>query len=85
MVAMQDNALEQSQRIQVEMGAAGTVKVRVESFDPKLGWYTSASICLPLHQVALLEQALADMRDHGSPIDQADDNILPFPGERKAA
>lgn len=85
MVAIQDKPLEQNQRIQVEMDGARGVKVRVESYDPALGWYTSASIALPLHQVALLEQALSDMRGALRAAQDPAENIIAFPGRTLAA
>ncbi len=79
MVLTQDKTLAQSQRIQVEREDASNVKIRVESYDPKLGWYPSASISLPLHQLALLEQSIQDMRRGNAGAD-CEDNIIPFPG-----
>jgi len=80
MLATQDRTLEQSQRIQVERESDRTVKIRVESHDPRLGWYTSASLSLPLHQMALLEQAIEEMRRGSDGNLPAEGNIIPFPG-----
>lgn len=80
MLATQDKTLEQSQRIQVEMEDDRTVKIRVESHDSNLGWYTSASLNLPLHQMALLEQAIEDMRRGSSAAEASVGSIIPFPG-----
>jgi hypothetical protein len=74
--------LEQSQRIQVEMephGRAKLVKIRVEHYDPRLGWYTSGSLALPVHQLPLLEQAVAEMRACASSEAPPADNVIPFP------
>jgi hypothetical protein len=72
---------QQSQRIQVERAAEDAVKVRIENHDERLGWYTSAAITLPLHQLALLEQALQDMRglQDTTELVGGPDNIIPFP------
>lgn len=83
MVLQQLNIAEQPQRIGVEMESQPTgkrVKVRIESYDEHLGWYTSASLMLPLHQLPLLEQAIADLRGGQSFCDDAADaKIIPFP------
>jgi len=72
---------ESAQRIQVEMERhvyGKRVKIRVENYDSGLGWYSSGSLTVPLHQLPLLEQAIDDMRtvDHND--EYAD--IIPFPG-----
>jgi hypothetical protein len=54
------------------------VKIRVESYDQGLGWYTSGSLVVPLHQLPLLEQAVEDMRKCPQEDEFAD--IIPFPG-----
>ena len=82
MLADQLKALEQTQRVKVDMERAGPracVKVRVESYDENLGWYTAGSLSFPLCQLPLLEQAIQAMRTqtgaaHGSP-----GKIIPFP------
>jgi len=74
----------QSERVQVELefnGAERRVKIRTERHDRHLGWYTSASLSLPLRELPLLEQAIRRM--HGS--DAAGENqpigeIIAFPG-----
>lgn len=53
------------------------VRIRLESYDDGLGWYSSGCLTLPLHQLPLLEQAIADMRHE--PIEEVAD-IIPFPG-----
>jgi hypothetical protein len=80
--------LEQSQRIQVDMephGLAKLVKIRIEHYDPRLGWYTSGSLSLPVHQLPLLEQAIAEMRACASSEASPGENIIPFPlpGEQR--
>lgn len=74
-------ALESSQRVQVELETRASgkrVKIRVENHDEGLGWYTSGALTLPLHELPLLEQAIADMRGVPAEVDLAD--IIPFPG-----
>lgn len=79
----------QCQRIQVTWeGERHTareprLKIVLESHDVSLGWYTAASLAMPLHQLPLLEQALEDMRSaRGSERAGVMDgsNIIPFPG-----
>ena len=70
-----------SQRVQVQMERhpqGKRVKIRVESYDAGLGWYTAGALTVPLHQLPLLEQAVEDMRR----VDTADEfaDIIPFPG-----
>ena len=77
----QAKSLEASQRVQVEMETRASgkrVKIRVENHDEGLGWYTSGSLCLPLHELPLLEQAIADMRR--CPVNEEFADIIPFPG-----
>jgi hypothetical protein len=83
MISRQLNATEQRQRLRVEMEARETGKratIRLESFDERLDWYTSGSLSLPLHQLALLEQAIADMRARASSEQGSGEKIIPFPG-----
>ena len=80
------SAVESSQRVQVQLQQhphGKRVKIRIESFDEKLGWYTSGSLMLPLHQLPLLEQALEDMRSASTEDQFAD--IIPFPGPNNEA
>jgi hypothetical protein len=82
MALQQSQPLEQSQRIQVEMERhhhGKLVKIRVEHHDERLGWYTSGSLSLPLHQLPLLEQAVADMRACERSEEALSDKIIPFP------
>ena len=73
---------ESSQRIQLEMDVTSSgkrVKIRVERYDDGLGWYTSASLAMPLHQLPLLEQAVDEMR-RSSRTEEEFATIIPFPG-----
>ena len=79
-------AVESSQRVQVQLERhtmGKRVRIRVESYDDKLGWYTSGSVMLPLHQLPLLEQAVDDMRSESAENEFAE--IIPFPGMVTAA
>ena len=72
---------EPTSRVQVEMDcrACGKrVKIRVEQHDEGLGWYTSGSLTIPLQELPLLEQAIADMRNE--PVETEFADIIPFPG-----
>jgi hypothetical protein len=72
---------ESAQRIQVELErhvSGKHVKIRVENHDSGLGWYTSGSLTVPLHQLPLLEQAIGEMRR--LPIEENYAEIIPFPG-----
>ena len=83
MVSQQLKTDEQLQRLRVEMEPqqfGKQVKVRVESFDEKLGRYTSGSLRLPLYQLPLLEQAIADMRGHETSERFSNEKIIAFPG-----
>jgi hypothetical protein len=83
MVRQQAQRLEQSQRIQVEMERhpqGKLVKIRVEHYDERLGWYTSGSLSLPLHDLPLLEQAVAEMRAREGSKETCTEKIIPFPG-----
>jgi hypothetical protein len=69
-----------AQRIQVELRPrpeGKEVRIRLESYDDGLGWYSAGALTLPLHQLPLLQQAIEDMR-HEPLIETAD--IIPFPG-----
>jgi hypothetical protein len=81
MIAEQSDALEQSQRVQVETESHPSgkrVKIRLENYAEQLGWYTSGSLTLPLHQLPLLEQAVAEMRARKFAAEE--NEIIPFPG-----
>jgi hypothetical protein len=89
MIADQSDALQQTQRVQVEIETQGSgkcVKIRVESHDACLGWYTSASLGLPLHQLPLLEQAVCQLTRRQVPAEvPAWEKIIPFPALRSTA
>lgn len=75
-------ALQHGQRVNVEMECTPhgrRVKIRTENHDEGLGWYTSGSLTLPLHQLPLLEQAVAEMRRQARE-EQEFAKIIPFPG-----
>jgi hypothetical protein len=83
MVMQQSNPLRRLQRIQVEAEperSDGHVKIRVENYDEFLGWYTSGSLSLPLHQLPLLEQAIGDMRSCARSEEPLEEKVIPFPG-----
>ena len=72
---------EHSQRVQVQMERhpqGKRVKIRIENYDAGLGWYTSGSLTVPLHQLPLLEQAVEEMRTLNREEEFAE--IIPFPG-----
>ena len=80
MVNPSQQTCESAQRIEVELRRSPEgkeVRIRLESYDDGLGWYSAGALTLPLHQLPLLEQAIADMR-HEPLIETAD--IIPFPG-----
>jgi hypothetical protein len=80
MSLQQLGSAEQSQRIRVEMEAhpeGKHVKIRVEHHEERLGWYTARSLSLPIHQLPLLEQAVAEMRSCES--SDQDDKIVYVP------
>jgi hypothetical protein len=54
------------------------VKIRLERHDERLGWYTSGAMTIPLHQLPLLEQAIAEMRNCERSEEPC--TIIPFPG-----
>lgn len=83
MVVQQPNPVAQLQRIQVEVEPGRPdkrVKIRVENYDEFLGWYTSGSLCLGLHQLPLLEQAVEEARSCASGEEACADKIIPIPG-----
>jgi hypothetical protein len=76
----------QCQRIQVtregERPREPRLKICLESYEESLGWYTAASLSIPLHQLPLLEQALEQMHAvrRAVPSPPQQNNIIPFPG-----
>ena len=84
MVNPSQQTCDNAQRIQVELQTrpeGKEVRIRLESYDTGLGWYSSGSLTLPLHQLPLLEQAIADMRNE-PPLETAE--IIPFPANLPA-
>ena len=80
MVNPSQQTCESAQRIQVEVcprPEGKEVRIRLESYDDGLGWYSAGALTLPPHQLPFLEQAIADMRNEPL-IETAD--IIPFPG-----
>lgn len=80
--SLQKQSPDHAQRVQVEMQATTAGKrvvMRLESYDEGLGWYSSGSLVLPLHQLPLLEQAISDMRRMEATSHETAD-IIPFPG-----
>lgn len=72
---------ESSQRVEVQLQPhpqGKRVKIRLESYDDGLGWYTSGSLVIPLHQLPLVEQAIEEMR--GAAAEEQYAEIIPFPG-----
>jgi len=70
------------ERIQVEFDTATEgkrVKIRLESHDANLGWYSCGSLTLPIQQLPLLEQAIADLRS-ARQSESEECKIIPFPG-----
>lgn len=84
MLAEEFNASEPAQRVQLDLecpGRRGRVKIRVESYDENLGWYTAGSLSLPLAQLPLLEQAVEEMRARARAMDSSPATIIPFPAQ----
>ena len=42
-------------------GAEQVVRISLERHDDELGWYTAGSMCIPLCQLPVLEQALDEL------------------------
>ncbi|HZO86406.1 MAG TPA: hypothetical protein VFC26_14400 [Verrucomicrobiae bacterium] len=74
------NASSPIQRIQVTLEPRDRAKICLESYDDNLGWYTAASLSIPLHQLPLLEQAIERMRVENPTPGQSAAKIIPFPG-----
>ena len=60
-------------------GGSRQVKIRVERFDERLGWYSSGSLTLSTDQLALVEQAIAEMRNIERAHPAHECQIIPFP------
>jgi hypothetical protein len=81
MPVQSSNAPSPIQRIQVVLEPAERAKICLESYDDNLGWYTAASLSIPLHQLPLLEQAIDRMRGLiPPPVQGQTGKIIPFPG-----
>jgi len=55
---------QECQRVQVTrdtQGAEQVVRISLERHDDALGWYTAGSMCIPLCQLPVLQQALDEM------------------------
>lgn len=77
---------EHAERVQAEMlntPSGRQVRIVLERHDDQLGWYTSGSLVLPMHELPLLEQAIEEMRRVPSEPEFAD--IIPFPTGEAAA
>jgi hypothetical protein len=77
---LQSSSASPIQRIQVVLEPRERAKICLESYDENLGWYTAASLSIPLHQLPLLEQAIERMRTENRPQPASTDKIVPFPG-----
>ena len=83
MVSQNLNVAAPLQRLTVDMEtheSGNRVKIRVESYDEFLGWYTSGSLELSLHQLPLLEQAMAEMRASRLCGETLAEKIIALPG-----
>ncbi|MFO1499820.1 MAG: hypothetical protein U1G07_15740 [Verrucomicrobiota bacterium] len=88
MALYQTELSQQIQRLQVgieQQEGEKRFKLALESYDAGLGWYAAGSLTIPLHQLPLLEQALAEWReqDHAGK-ERAEGKVIPFPGLRVA-
>ncbi len=55
---------QECQRVQVThdtQGAEQVVRISLERHDAALGWYTAGSMCIPICQLPVLEQALSEL------------------------
>lgn len=80
MPVQSSNASSPIQRIQVLLEPQQRAKICLESYDDNLGWYTAASLSIPLHQLPLLEQAIERMRVENPAPAGTTGKIIPFPG-----
>lgn len=79
----ENRVINHSERVSAEVvdtNEARKIKLRVETYNDGLGWYSSGSLMLGIEQLPLLEQAISQMRQ----MERARENhscvILPFPG-----
>ena len=82
MQAQQARVTSLCQRVHVDVETsreANRVKICLESHDEGLGWYTAASLSIPLAQVPLLQQALEHSFSEPAAGEATPDNIIPFP------
>jgi hypothetical protein len=83
----QTSKIQPTERLQVELQSCPCGKrfnIRLEAYDAGLGWYTSGCMSLPLAQLPLLEQAIADMRNVQNLGSNQEAVIIPFPGCKNA-
>ena len=55
---------QECQRVQVARDTQGTeqvIRISLERHDDALGWYTAGSMCIPLCQLPVLQQALDEL------------------------
>lgn len=55
---------QECQRVQVmrdTQGAEQVIRISLERHDETLGWYTAGSMCIPLCQLPVLQQALDEL------------------------
>jgi len=60
----ESKCFQECQRVQVTrdtQGAEQVVRISLERHDVALGWYTAGSMCIPLCQLPVLEQALDEL------------------------
>jgi hypothetical protein len=65
-------------QIETEPFRPGEVKIGVEQFDERLGWYTAASLRVPLAQVPALQEALASLLNQVRQSEVEEGKIIPL-------
>lgn len=88
MLSQQLESPEQSERVCVVTETRPTgrrVKIRVEHYEERLGWYTAGALSIPLHQLPLLEQAIEETRVCESSAEALTEKSIPFPGSEMEA
>jgi hypothetical protein len=83
MIVEPSNALKQAERIEAHIEAlpsGRSLKIRLLGYDENLGWYTVGALSLPVHQLPLLQQALAGVRQADLTSASPGSNVIPFPG-----